>query len=128
MQVIQIIDDDTESSEILSDVLKENNFIIHTKDDTKGAVEYLKDNKPDLLILDVMFPENPSGGFDLAREIRKVSQLKDLPIIFLTSINSELPMDFSADDLDGDWLPAQDFIEKPVDFKLLLGKIHTLLK
>jgi DNA-binding response OmpR family regulator len=90
-------------------------------------VQELKLNKPDLLILDVMFPENPAGGFDLARQIRKTEEIKNLPVIMLTAVNQEFPMDFSADDIDPDWMPVQDFVEKPVDTGELLGKIERLL-
>ncbi len=126
MKRILIVDDDVEYSATLSDILKES-FEVSTIDHTEGAVDYIRENRPDLVILDVMFPENPSAGFDLAREIRKVDELRDLPIVFLTSINQEFPMDFSPKDLDSEWMPVQDFIEKPGDFDELIAKINKLL-
>jgi len=84
--------------------------------------------RPDLLILDVIFPENPAGGFDLARQIRRTPALSDLPVILLTSINQEFPMDFSARDIDEDWMPVQDFLEKPAAPATLLASIDRLLR
>lgn len=128
MAKITIIDDDIEVAENLGLVLKKKGHTVSLRDTIEGAADYLKADRPDLLILDVMFPENPAGGFDLARETRRIEQLKDLPIILLTSINQEFPMDFSADDIDPEWIPVQDFVEKPVDIPLLLEKIDKLIE
>ncbi len=127
MALIGIIDDDAELAENLSMVLQKEGHEVSTRDTTEGAINDLLKEKPDLLILDVMFPENPAGGFDLAREIRKTDGIKDLPIILLTAINQEFPMDFSSNDIDQDWMPVQDFAEKPVDIKEMLNKVTKIL-
>ena len=127
MAHIKIIDDDVEIAENLSVVLEKEGFSVSIRDNTEGAIKDLIQDKPDLLILDVMFPENPAGGFDLARELRESDILADLPVLLLTSINQELPMDFSAGDIDKDWIPVQDLVEKPVAIPDLLEKIQKLL-
>jgi hypothetical protein len=53
---------------------------------------------PDALILDVMFPENPSGGFELARSIRK--KWGEIPVLMLTAVNQQFPLGFSGKDID----------------------------
>lgn len=128
MAHIMIIDDDVEITENLSTVLKSEGYEVSSRDQTEGAVEVLEKNTPDLLILDVMFPENPAAGFDLARKIRKTKKLEKLPIVLLTSINQQFPMDFSSRDIDKDWMPVQDFVEKPVNMNELVKKVRTLLK
>ena len=75
-----------------------------------------------------MFPDNPVAGFDLARLIRRMPAIENLPIIMLTGINQDFPMDFSAQDIDPDWMPVQDFMEKPVQMPALLDKVNNLLK
>ena len=127
MAKIKIIDDDLDLAEDLSLLLKNAGHEISTRDDTEGAVAVLIEEKPDLLLLDIMFPENPAGGFDLAREIRSTPALKDLPVILLTAINQEFPMDFSSRDIDPEWMPVQDFLEKPVAPDVLLEKVDSLL-
>ncbi len=127
MARIIIIDDDVDLAEDLSLMLTKEGITVELRDTTEGAVESLNREPPDLLILDVMFPENPSGGFDLAREIRKTPPISALPIILLTSINQEFPMDFSSEDIDPEWMPVQDFLEKPVDLTALLSKIQRLI-
>ena len=128
MAKIMIIDDDVEFAENISVILKKNGHSIGIHDHTEDMIEELVRNTPDLLILDVMFPENPAGGFDLARKIRNNEKIKALPIILLTGVNQEFPMDFSANDIDPEWMPVQNFVEKPVDIEKLLGEIQELLE
>ena len=85
----------------------------------------LKKRLPDAVVLDVMFPENPTAGFDLARTIRRT--YKDLPILMLTAVNQQFPLGFSNRDIDKRWLPVAEFVEKPVDFRLLCDKVAHLL-
>jgi CheY-like chemotaxis protein len=122
-----IIDDDAGIAADVSQMLQAGGHETCTYDALEGALEAIQREKPDLLVLDVMFPANPAGGFDLARTVRQTRPLKKLPIILLTSINSEFPMGFSEKDADAEWMPVQGFIEKPVKIEVLLRKISELL-
>lgn len=128
MANIRIIDDDEEFADNLSLILKKEGHTVEILNETEGAVESLTQKTPDLLILDVMFPENPSAGFELAREIRQTEEIKNLRVIMLTGVNQEFPMDFSSDDIDPDWMPIQDFVDKSVAMSDLLAKINKLLE
>jgi DNA-binding response OmpR family regulator len=128
MAKIKIVDDDREMAANLAEMLASAGYTASVLTDTQGAVQELLQDKPDLLILDVMFPGNPAAGFDLARAIRQHDSLKGLPIILLTSINEEYPMDFSPGDIDENWMPVQEFLEKPVDIDKLLRRISRLLR
>jgi len=79
----------------------------------------------DGVVLDVMFPENLCGGFELAREIGKT--YGHMPILMLTAVNSQFPLGFSERDIDSTWLPVSGFLEKPVDFRLLREEVRQLL-
>ena len=128
MARIMIIDDDIElavNTAALIGKAGHETSMLHT---TVDAVRKVVENKPDLLILDVMFPDNPVAGFDLARQIRRTKAVKDLPIILLTGINQDFPMDFSSHDIDPVWMPVQDFMEKPVKIPVLLEKIIRLIQ
>jgi DNA-binding response OmpR family regulator len=127
MAYIRIIDDDEEFADNIALILKKEGHTVEILNETEGAVESLAQKTPDLLILDVMFPENPSAGFDLARKIRETEELKNLRVIMLTGVNQEFPMDFSSDDIDPDWIPVQDFVDKSVAMSELLAKINKLL-
>jgi CheY-like chemotaxis protein len=124
---IMLIDDDAGLMDDMFVLLKDAGHTVTVSDTVDGAIEKLTADKPDLLILDVMFPDNPAAGFDLARKIRQTREISKLPIILLTGVNQHFPMDFSSGDIDSDWMPVQDFVEKPVDFKKLQKKINKLM-
>ena len=107
--------------------LKQDGHTVGTKTDTEGVEEYLQQDTPDLLILDVMFPDNSSAGLDAARRIRESKGLENLPIIMLSGVNQEFPMHFSDDAIDDDWMPVQRFVEKPVEMEKLFEAIRQLL-
>jgi len=123
-----IIDDDVELAKDLSVMLEAHRYQTCMFGEIEGAIEAILKEKPDLLVLDVMFPSNPAGGFDLARKVRQTRAIKTLPIVLLTSINDEFPMGFSSHDMDPEWMPVQAFIEKPVNLEALVRKIESLLK
>jgi DNA-binding response OmpR family regulator len=128
MARIMIIDDDIEMTDNTAALLRKQGHEVSVLYTTEGAVQHVSEGKPELIILDVMFPENPVAGFDLARKIRHTKGIKETPIILLTGINQEFPMDFSGDDIDPDWMPVQDFMEKPVKMPTLIEKVNRLLK
>lgn len=128
MARIMLIDDDKELADNTATLVRNAGYEVTVEYTTQNAVRRLTEEKPDLVILDVMFPDNPVAGFDLARVIRRTKGIRETPIILLTGINQEFPMDFSGDDIDSDWMPVQAFMEKPVKMKALLGKMSELLK
>ncbi|MBT3275162.1 MAG: response regulator transcription factor [Spirochaetales bacterium] len=128
MNKILLVDDDVELAAGLASVLSSEGYEVETRETLDDARQALFGDPPDLLVLDVMFPENPAGGFDLARELRTNEKTKKLPVILLTAVNQELPMDFSAADIDDEWMPVQDFLEKPPAFPELIAKVKKLLQ
>ncbi|MEI6564077.1 MAG: response regulator [bacterium] len=128
MARIIIVDDDVEFAEDLSKSLQQAGYDVEVKNRIEGLIEDIVLNRPDLLILDVMFPDNPVAGFDVARAVRLKEEIKSIPIILLTAVNQEHSMDFSARDIDPEWLPVQDLEEKPVAKAKLLKKISKLLQ
>jgi DNA-binding response OmpR family regulator len=127
MPKIMIVDDDSVLLETMEDALSAPETQVLTRDRVDGTISAMLEHRPDLMILDVMFPENPAGGFELAREIRTKAELRRIPIILLTGINQELPGDLSREDIGDDWFPVQDFLEKPVDLNILRKRVKELL-
>ncbi len=127
--VILVVDDDQDIRDSLNVVLKGHNYIVHTASNGKEAIETLKAQKPDLMILDIMMATD-TEGFDLAYDLRENSEFKNLPIIMLTSflekVREEGPGDFAY--ILGEQWPAQWLLEKPVDTKKLLEKIKDILR
>jgi DNA-binding response OmpR family regulator len=129
MAKVLVIDDDADFADAVARVVQSDGHEVETVLETDQALPAIREYGPDLIVLDVMFPENSSGGFELAREIRESDeQFEKLPILMLTAINTAFSLGFSSSDIDEDWLPVSDFIEKPVDFDVLLSKVNSLLE
>ena len=129
MAYILIVDDDEDLVSATSTVLRSAGYEVKALLDTSDAIPSMHEKTPDLIILDVMFPEDSMAGFKLTRAIRNESEkLKKIPILMLTAVNSKMPMGFNSDDIDEAWLPISDFVEKPVDLDVLLAKVKKLLE
>ena len=126
MAKIMIVDDDPDFVDSISCLLKRKGHDITPVYATEGVIEQLGRDPHDVLILDVMFPENAAAGFHLAQEIRKHQALSRLPVLILSAINTKFPMGFGPGDIDDAWLPVQDFLEKPIDFDVLADKVEML--
>ncbi len=130
MSKIYIIDDDRNIVESLSIVLKSAGHEVSAQYDEQNTANNVDAFGADLIILDVMFPENDGAGFEIAREIKHNEQTKNIPILMLSAVNEkgEYAGTFSNRDKDESWLPVNDFVEKPINPKVLLEKIKTILK
>ena len=80
--------------------------------------------KPDLIILDVIM-DDATEGFHTACRLRRDPALKLTPIMMLTSVNETSPQKFSAK--DGEFLPVDAFMEKPIKPKEFVAKVKELL-
>ncbi len=128
MAYVLIVDDDEDFTNATSMVLQQAGHEIQVSLDTATAEKSMKEKTPDLIVLDVMFPENSSAGFELARSIRAYEgDIKNVPILMLTAVNQKFPLGFSASDIDEQWLPVQMFLEKPVDLEVLQSKVAEIL-
>jgi DNA-binding response OmpR family regulator len=126
MPRVLIVDDDTDFAEAARRVLQSDGHDVRVLTFVEKAMDALQADPPDCLVLDVMFPEDATAGFDLAREVRTRDELSRLPILILTAVNTRFPLGFGPKDIDNHWLPVQDFLEKPVDFDVLKEKVRRL--
>jgi CheY-like chemotaxis protein len=123
-----IVDDDEDFATAVATVLRGKGHDVRIELDLSAAVRSMTERRPDLLLLDVMFPEDSTGGFELARTMRwRNETLKDVPILMLTAVNTRFPLGFSSKDIDDDWMPVTDFLEKPVDLDVLAERVQTML-
>ncbi|MHC4916578.1 MAG: response regulator transcription factor [Planctomycetota bacterium] len=129
MAYLLIVEDDEDFASAIATALRSAGHEVDIQLDTENGLKSMRERKPDLLILDVMFPEDSSAGFNLARTVRHyVEELKELPVLMLTAVNSKFPFAFSTKDIDDHWLPVADFLEKPVDLEVLKKKVSSILE
>jgi CheY-like chemotaxis protein len=126
MSRLLIVDDDQDFAETLATVMRGESHEVEIRNSPEEALESIDEEAFDAVLLDVMFPEDDSAGFKLAREIRR--QKEDLPILLITAVNQRFPLGFNMKDADPEWLPVADFIEKPPDFDVLKSKVARLLE
>jgi len=129
MAYLLIVDDDEDFAGAVATTLRNAGHEVAVELEPARAVTSMENKTPDLVILDVMFPEDASAGFELARTIRHFNEkLKGIPVLMLTAVNARFPLGFGPRDIDDAWLPVSDFVEKPVDFNALLEKVNSLLQ
>ncbi|HUS93511.1 MAG TPA: response regulator [Phycisphaerae bacterium] len=128
MAHLMIVDDDQDFAEAAATALRAQGHEVSIELDPHNAVPRMKSDPPDLAILDVMFPEDVSGGFELARAMKEnCPELKGVRILMLTAVNAKFPLGFSASDIDSEWLSVSDFAEKPIEFEELCRRVDLLL-
>jgi len=128
MAYLILVDDDEDFAMAAATVLRNAGHEVRIELSPVSALACMEERRPDLAILDVMFPEDSSSGFHLAATIgEQNAKLKGLPILMLSAVNSTLPLDISHDDITEYGLPVAEFLEKPVDFDVLLGKVAGML-
>lgn len=129
MAYLMVVDDDEDFANAAATVLREAGHEVDIHLEVETATDGMEQRRPDLVVLDVMFPEDSTAGFTLARTMRHYNdELKGIPILMLTAVNMKMPLGFSENDIDDHWLPVSDFVEKPVDFDVLKSKVAALLK
>ena len=112
---ILIVDDVVSNVLLLKILLSNEKFQVCTANCGNMCIEQAKSEKPDLILLDVMMPD--ISGFDTAVIMKKDPELKDIPIIFLTALNSP------ADLVKGFQVGASDFLSKPFNKEELLVRV-----
>ena len=123
---ILIIDDDKDYSESLMLMLESYGYKVEQAYNIKEGKASIINEKPLLIILDVMM-EKMTDGFDLCRELKANPALSSIPILMLTAITDKTGIKYSLEE-DSEYLPADDYISKPISFSDLISKAERLIK
>ena len=118
IQKVLVVDDSKTELMYLTDLLQKNGMSVRTAENAEDALKRLAEDKPDLILMDVVMPGQ--NGFQLTRAISRDPRFTDVPIIMCTSKNQE------TDRVWGMRQGARDYITKPVDHAELMGKIKAL--
>ena len=126
---ILIVEDDIDLVESTKKILETKGYRIIVAFDPHEADERMKQQKPDLVILDVMFGnKGETQGFDFARKIKNDNRYADIPVIMLSSINAKEHYFSFSPETDGEFLPVDCFLDKPLHPDELFSKIEELLR
>ncbi|MGM0597306.1 MAG: response regulator [Myxococcota bacterium] len=125
MAKILCVDDDRDVIEFCKATLETMGYEILTARSGKEGFSKAVEEKPDLIMLDVMM-DDTTDGLQTAYKLRGEESIKFTPILMLTSINQKLGYNFKRES-DGAYLPVDDFVEKPISSKELLEKSKKLL-
>ncbi len=119
---ILIVDDDIDFVEAIKTLLETKNYEVFSAENGSEGFNQAKNNKPDLIILDVMMATK-TEGFDIARKLQKESSTKGTPVIMITGIRKEMSLPFGFEPNE-DFLPVKAVLEKPIKPEVLLKKIE----
>jgi two-component system alkaline phosphatase synthesis response regulator PhoP len=117
---ILLVDDEPDILEIVGYNLSQEGYQIVTAENGKEAIAKAKKEHPQLIIMDVMMPE--MDGMEATEAIRKLPELKDVIITFLTARSEDYSQVAGFD------AGADDYITKPIKPKLLVSKVKALLR
>jgi DNA-binding response OmpR family regulator len=129
---ILIIDDDADAVDLIRIALEANSYDVFSAGNGTDGLKLVKEIHPDLIILDVMM-DTATEGFQVSYQLKSndpKSEYREFcrtPIIMMTGVSQQMHMKFSPKQ-DGDYLPVDEFLEKPVRIDPLLEKIKKLLK
>jgi two-component system phosphate regulon response regulator PhoB len=117
---IAIVEDEAELAALVEYNLVRNGFLPRILPGTAGTLQELEAWKPDLVVLDVMLPDN--DGFEICRQIRKSSSIARVPILFLTARSDEV------DRVLGLEIGGDDYITKPFSPRELIARVKAHLR
>jgi len=127
-KTVLIIDDDTDLIEALKHMLKPLGCRVMEASSPSEGFSKAKNTPPDLIILDVMFGSKAeSKGFELATQFKGEKSLAAVPILMFTAINTTLSDFKFSPETDGEYLPVDEFMEKPAKPQEFREKVERLL-
>jgi hydrogenase maturation protease len=126
---ILVVDDDPDTVEVIRMTLESANYEVVSASNGEEGLRRVVADKPDLIILDVMM-DTTTAGFQFSLTLRSPDEdspyaaYRSIPILMLTAIHTTTPLRFGP---DSDYLPVNEFVEKPIAPEALLQKVAKLL-
>lgn len=130
MAKILVVDDDPDTVEVIRMTLESAGYEVVSASNGRQGLERVVSENPDLIILDVMM-DTTTEGFQFSLTLRSpdpnspYAAYRHIPILMLTAIHTTTPLRFAP---DVDYLPVEEFVEKPISPERLLEKVACLLK
>jgi two-component system alkaline phosphatase synthesis response regulator PhoP len=123
-KLILVVDDDTDLVEMVSMKLESRNFRVAKAYDGIEAMAKIKEERPALMILDVMMPRK--DGYTLCDELKKSEEYKGIVIVLLTAVTDAISST-NYTHMGGKTTLADDFVPKPIDMDKLVEIVQDSL-
>lgn len=117
---ILIVDDNPQNAELLQAYLEPLSANLRVAVDGVEAIEQIKQNPPDIILLDIMMPR--MSGFEVCRRVKGDPATRDIPVIIVTALNELSDVERGVD------CGADDFLSKPINKLELLTRVRSLLR
>jgi DNA-binding response OmpR family regulator len=124
-KTVLVIDDDLDVLDAVRLALEDADFSVATATTGDEGLARLRQGDVDALILDVMLARD-TEGFQLAQTLKEDETLKGIPILIMTSVGTKTGFSFDPE-TDGDYLPVEDYVEKPIGPSELVVRVRKLL-
>ncbi len=124
---ILIVDDDPDILEAICAILEAHSYQVITARNGEEGLDKLKEERPDLMILDLLMPK--MDGFGVLKEIQdpRWAKYSNIPILILTSISEDVSS--RRYELEtGLGLNVDDYVEKPIEPHILVARVQKLLE
>lgn len=128
---VLVIEDDLDLVESIRITLESNNYEVYSAENGTEGLRLVKEIHPDVIILDVMM-DTMTEGFQVSYQLRsrdphsEYKEYSKIPILMLTGISQKAHMKFSPE-ADEEYLPVDEFMEKPIRLEALLEKVKKLV-
>lgn len=124
-RTILVIDDDIDLVKVIRVALENEGFRVLDAQTGQRGLVVVKDEEVDLIILDVMMADLDEG-FHVAYQLRQDRRTADIPLLMLSAVGDRTGFAFDPD-RDADFLPVDEFLEKPVSPRVLIDLVRKHL-
>jgi CheY-like chemotaxis protein len=122
-----MIDDDPDFVAGIKAILNAGGYEVDVAYNPKDGLRALEAKEYDLLLLDIMMGRG-AEGIMVARKIRKNPKLRQMPVLIMTGMREQIAFLFPGEPVHPRFVDVDELVEKPVEPKVLLEKIDTLIK
>ena len=122
---ILIVDDDPDFATAIRKILTSANYSVDVEGNVEDGMKAIKEKMPDLILLDVMM-EKYDDGFNMCYDLKHDDRYRGIPVIIITAVTEVTGLKFDPE-TDGEYLEADDYVQKPVSAEALLDKVKRLI-
>jgi two-component system alkaline phosphatase synthesis response regulator PhoP len=122
---ILIVDDDPDFAAAIQKILTGNNYELDVAGNVEEGMRAIEEKRPDLILLDVIM-EKYDDGFNMCFDLKHDDRYREIPVIIITAVTEITGLKFDPN-TDGEYLEAEEYVQKPISAEVLLNKVARLI-